>query len=148
MMRVILLMILLTHLSFQARAQGVEVLEPQDCVLLSSEVASADINSDHVDALGRAVNVSRYGRMSVHLAWGSLTGTLDAVAKVQVASTPGAPASGDWVDKADATYTLASAGGDQIISITNLTEKWMRLVYTHNQVSGGSVSAWCHAKSF
>lgn len=115
------------------------VIEPADCRLLSA----ADANDDQTSS---AIAVSKMGRLSVWVSWASLTGSVDASFKVQVASTAGPPESSEWVDKTGAGFVLSGASGAESISITNLTERWFRVVYTDNSVSGGTITARCHAK--
>lgn len=116
-----------------------EVIEPRDCALFSAVAAGSDHSSN-------AVPIARMGRASFWASWASLTGTLDGALKVQVASTAGPPAAGEWVDKTGATFVVSGATGANAISVTNLTERWARLVYTANNVTGGTVTANCHAK--
>ena len=121
------------------RADGLITLEPQDCKLYAGLTAGSDRNS-------AAINIGKYGRASFQVSWASLTGSVDAVVKVQVASVP-VPASGDWVDKAGATFTMSGADGTNLINVQVLGEKWARVVYTHTSVSGGTITGYCHAKS-
>lgn len=118
---------------------GPVVLEPRDCVLIAGLTAGSDRNSS-------AVPVNRYGKAGFWVKWASLTGSVDAVVKVQVASTPGPPSTAEWVDKTSATFTVSGASGASMISVDNLDEAWARLVYTHNSVTGGTVTAYCNAK--
>lgn len=139
-MRLILALCLAFIFAPLARAQSAPVvLEPRDCTLLAGLTAGSDRNSS-------AIPIHRYGKASVLVIWTSLTGSVDATAKVQVSTTPGPPTSGQWVDKTSATFTLSGASGLNMIAIDNLDEAWMRLVFTHNSVSGGTVTAYCNAK--
>ncbi len=139
-MRLILALCLASVFTPLAYAQSAPVvLEARDCVLIAGLGASADRASTPVP-------VARYGRASFYVQWAALTGTLDGAVKVQVASSSGPPTSGQWVDKTAANFVISSANGAESISITNLTEAWARLVYTHNNVAGGTVTANCNAK--
>lgn len=76
----------------------------------------------------------------------SLAGTQDGVFAIQVANVP-EPASGDWVTKQ--SYTLQ--GGDPTAATKHLTvdlvhETHMRVVFTKNGVSGGTLNAYATAK--
>ncbi len=75
--------------------------------------------------------------------WASLTGTLDATAKVQVSNDDGTT----WDDVSGASLTIASANGHDTISLNGvLTEEKCRLVYTHNNVSGGTINCYAILK--
>lgn len=129
-------------ISSQSMAQT--IIEPAECVFFDAVSAGAD--KDSVVTYGKPFRLFQMNSIAIHLVWASLTGTLDGVVKLQVASTATQPTSGQWADKTGATYTLASANGAEDISVTNLTEAWGRVVYTHNNISGGTLTGTCHAK--
>jgi hypothetical protein len=84
-----------------------------------------------------------YPRLSVHIIWSSLTGTVDGTVKLQVSNT-----GGDWVDKTGASVTLSGASGADMISLNGVcTEFYYRVVYTKNNITGGTISAVVAAKA-
>lgn len=116
------------------------IIEPRDCILYNALTAGSDRTSS-------AIDVSKMGHLSVQLKWASLTGSIDGTFKIQVSTVPN-PGSGDWVDKAGATFTLSGATSTNLINITIIGERWARGVFTHTSISGGTITGYCHAKSF
>jgi hypothetical protein len=74
---------------------------------------------------------------SFQFIWANLTGTLDAECKVQTSNDDGT----SWADKAYAIFTISSASGNNTINLSGvLSEEKCRVVYTKNNVSGGTIS--------
>lgn len=115
------------------------VIEPRDCKFYNALTAGSD-------RLSSAIDVTRFGRISFQVSWASLTGSVDAIVKIQVSNVP-APGSSDWVDKTGATFTMSGADGTNMINIVNSGEKWVRVNYAHTSVSGGTITGYCHASS-
>lgn len=139
-------LILALMIGADAYAQNaVENIEPRDCKFFDALGAGSDRNSTDTAAFGKAFSFQRMSRVSFHVSWASLTGTKDGTVKVQVSSVP-LPGASDWVDKSGANFTVDSTDGQQLISLANLTERWARIVYTHNSISGGTITGYCHAK--
>lgn len=131
-----------------AAAQSAPItIEPRDCKFFSALTAGSNRNSTDAAAFGKPFDLGRFGRASFQVSWAGLTGTADGTVKLQVASTP-FPTADDWVDKSGATFTISGNDGTNYIPVTNLTERWGRIVYTKNQISGGTITGYCHAKSF
>lgn len=82
------------------------------------------------------VNILNYRGYFVSLVWASLTGTLDGTVKIQ-ASVDGT----DYHDIASSVVTLDSANGSEGLNVDNAHYKIFRLIYTKNNISGGTVTA-------
>jgi hypothetical protein len=97
------------------------------------------------DRIGARHDNAGFTSGSFQIIWLNLTGSVDAVAKIQVSNTG---EDGEWVDKDSATHTLADASGQKIINVTNLVENYCRLVVTKNSVTGGQIRAVAYFTSF
>jgi hypothetical protein len=90
-----------------------------------------------------AEDTSVYPRVSFHVIWSGLTGTIDGTVKLQVSNT-----GGDWVDKTGASVTLSGAAGADMISLNGVaTEFYYRVVYTKNNITAGSITVVAAAKA-
>lgn len=102
-----------------------------------------DAASAASDQISSAESTDAYPRLSFHVIWASLTGTIDGTVKVQVSNT-----GGDWVDKTGASVTLSGASGADMISLNGVvTEHYYRVVYTKNNISGGTITVVGAAKA-
>lgn len=110
----------------------------RDCKFFNAVTAGSDRNSV---TTFRALDLLRYHYASFHVVWASLTGSVDGVVKIQV-SNDGT----NWVDKSGATFTMSGANGSDLISLTSITEQFYKVVYTHNSISGGTLTGYCTAK--
>jgi hypothetical protein len=96
---------------------------------LSSLGAGSDRTSDKM-------KTTRATMGSVHCTWASLTGTTDGQFLVDVSNN-----GTSWVAKAGAAITVASANGDDLISLNGVvTEAFYRVRWVKNNVTGGTVT--------
>lgn len=109
-------------------------IAPRDAKLLNALSAGSNQTSVGKDVI-------RFNTASVQAVWSGLTGTVDGTVKVQVSND-----CTNWTDKSGASVTLSGAAGTDLISIANLTEACLRLVYTKNQITGGTITALLGAK--
>lgn len=109
------------------------VLEPHTCKFFSAVVADANRTSTAIDLM-------KYNFAAFQLVWASLTGSVDATFKVQVSND-----NTNWADRGSAT-TLSGASGNAVIVVGDLAERYARVVFTKNSVSGGTLTGYCSAK--
>lgn len=121
-------------------AFGGAFLSGRDCKFFDAVAAGADRNSV---TTFRALDFQRFHVASFHLIWASLTGSVDGTVKIQV-SNDGT----NWVDKSGASINLSGASGNDLISLTTVTENFYKVVYTHNSISGGTMTGYCTAKEY
>jgi hypothetical protein len=143
-----ILLLPILFLPFQAFG---EVIKARDCKFFRELTAGYDWNSTDLGAFGKPFDISRLRRLSVLISWNDLTTYtekdwaafpyLDAVVKVQVSNTPS-----NWIDIPGATFRIMSSDGIDYIKIRDLSAHWARVVYTHNTVSNGKISGYCHAE--
>ncbi len=79
---------------------------------------------------------------SAQVVWSGFTGTLNASFKLQVSDNAGS----NWEDKSGTTLSLATTAGNKVVSMTNVTEQFYRLLYLHGSVTGGTVNCYLVAK--
>ena len=141
-MRRLLLIFLLAFTAQVGRAEQVfpQTLDPADCKMFTAADGGTDADSP-------MFNVTPYGRISIQVSWAGLGGTIDATAQLQVSSVQTPASDADWVDKDGAVISISDTTDVGLISVTNLTEKWVRLDWTADTTSGGTYTATCHAKA-
>ena len=116
------------------------------CLLVACSTANAAetvATETMLNALGAGtdrtsdkVKTTRATMGSVHCTWASLTGTTDGQFLVDVSNN-----GTSWVAKTSAAITVASANGDDLISLNGVvTEAFYRVRWVKNNVSGGTVT--------
>lgn len=143
MRRLLLLLLSLLLFTPPAFADVGSFVYPGECKFFNAVTAGSDRDSEVTFAKPFEMRLSKH--LAVHLIWASLTGSVDATVQVYVSNDP-ALAAGSWVAKSSATFTLSGASGSQIISLANVHEAWAKVVYTHNSVSGGTLTGYCMVK--
>lgn len=123
---------------------GRSILHPRDGIMFLAKAATATQKSTDLGNYGKPVEVSEYNYLAVQVYWAGITvgaGTF----KVQTSLIGIADA--DWVDKVSASVTTSGAAGTDIISLTNLSEKFVRVVWSPGTSTAGTVDAHLMAKS-
>ena len=128
--------VLVLIVAFAATTAHAFGLYTQSC--LSGASAEAEQYSTTVSATtaGAAFDLSYATSATFQVTWASLTGTLDAEVTIE-ASNDGT----NWVERPGASLVLASASGTDIIALNGTAmERYYRIHYDQNNVSGGTVT--------
>jgi hypothetical protein len=123
-----------------------KTIQPRDCKFFDAESAAEDLNSDAASAFAKPFDLAGNRTLAVQVTWSSIEGSVDGSIKIQTANTGTVPGASDWDDLPSATFNMSGADGTDVIRVTDLTDKWARVVYTDNSITGGSLTGYCHAK--
>ena len=130
---------------FAQSAFAIYTLEPRDCKFFTANaISNTTLYSTDASAFNKPMDFQRYRSASFHVHWASLVGSGASIGfNVQV-SNDGT----NWVAKTGATSTSSGASGSDMISLTNVTEKFYRVQAVPTNVTSGTITGECGAKEY
>ena len=108
-------------------------------------VKEADIASQEslgTDFDGLSTDISQHVLGSVQIVWSGATGTIDGDMEVQLSNDDT-----NW-SVTGSPFTITTGSGTHIFELTELTAKFIRISFTKNTMTDGTVDARLIAKSF
>lgn len=128
-----LLVLVLALSASTAQAFGLFTQTCLDAASAASEQYSTTVSAT---TAGREFDLSYATSATFQVTWTSLTGTLDGEVTIE-ASNDGS----NWVARPGASLVLSSASGTDIIALNGTAmERYYRVHYDQNNVSGGTVT--------
>lgn len=120
------------------------ILQPRDGVMFAAKPADVTQKSTDDGNFGRPLEASEYSSIACQVYWSGIVGQRGTF-QVQT-SLKASPAEADWVDRTGASVTTSGASGTDLIILTDLVEKSVRVVWTPKAITAGTVSAELMAK--
>lgn len=113
------------------------ILQPRDAIMLSSVTADVVQKSTDTGNFGKPLEFSQYNCVAFQSWWNGLDGS--GVFQLQ-ASVKMNPTENDWVDKQGAFIETVGASGTNIVVAADIGEKFLRVKWTPNANTTGTVS--------